>query len=217
MNVQRYWSRREAAGLNPLVYLNLFTLRGIEVLCPFLTGITPVLRDQTDQSSKWLAYANALGITEVERAGNGTIDLGIQLKTRGKIDSRIVAEFIAWPTKVDWHGVWVASTDTSGRIDGHRLEIRQGPALSNPGILSDDEFAAVLRVLVARDKPTGPILNMPNVWRNPPDVAAGQTEDTVNVILNVPDSKYPLFKEATKAKFVRKDGRAYIDTTGIGR
>ena len=211
MDVEKYWERREAAGLDPLIYLDLFTLRGIEAFCSFLAGIAPALRDQTDQSMKWVAYAKALGITEIERTDDGKIDLGIQELTRGQLDGRTLAEFVSYPDiAIKWHAIWVGSTDASGEVYDFRLEIRQGVGSPCQGMLTGRQFGQVLSALAQRDQSTGLPLNMANVWRNPPDVAAGKTEDTANILVYVPDLTHPLFKRDSEAKFTRKDGRAYV-------
>lgn len=211
MDVEQYWERREAAGLDPLIYLDLLTLRGIEAFCSFLTGITPALKDQTDQSQKWIAFAAKLGITEIERTNDGKIDLGIQELTRGQLDGRTLAEFVSYPDiAIKWHAIWVVSTNASREVSDFRIEIRQGIGAPCQGALTGWQFGQVLGALARRDESTGLPLNMANVWRNPPDVAAGKTEDTANVLLYVPDGTHPLYKKNSEAKFIRKDGRAYV-------
>jgi len=74
----------------------------------------------------------------------------------------------------------------------------------------------VLRALIDREKGHGISLNMANVWRNPPDVQNGNTEDSANVLLYIPTEQHKLFGNNSKASFVRKDDKAYVDLTQVG-
>ncbi|MFA6963224.1 MAG: hypothetical protein WC227_00710 [Patescibacteria group bacterium] len=217
MNVQEYWQQKIAAGLDPFVFISLITLRGIERLCPFLDQIKPVERDQTGQSTKWETLATALGIDPETISTNdrGTIDLGIQLQTKGTFDGALLADFLTRP-QILWHARWVCTVDSSGMAKDTRLEIRQGPSAEGSGALSGAQFAAILRRLAGPEgSPTGVRLNFPNVWRNPPDLSSGQSADSANILLYVPSEGHSLYVKETDVAFVCRGGQAFVNVVGI--